>query len=96
MKQWGVDWEWGQARVAGVLDSETVVASSSPCGCARYLLTYPCGFLQKEDLNQITLKIYESLVISQTVVAGSLLSAQKEMDLSFRRKNLIYILWKTS
>lgn len=56
---------------------------------ARHLPTCKRGFLWKEDLDQIILKICESLDRAKPVVAGSLISTQKKMDLSFRRKNLI-------
>lgn len=55
--------------------------------------TYRCRrFLQKEAFgsdNPKKKKKSMTLVIAQTVVAGSLRSIQKEMGLSFRRKNLI-------
>lgn len=55
----------------------------------RRLPTDTCGSRQKEGSGSDSPEKSMNLCLSETVVAGSLLSTQKEMDLSFRRKNLI-------
>lgn len=86
----GQSWGGGRRELPGSLLNSKTSTTFSLCGLAKGICppTNVVSF-RKQGLDQIILKIYESLVIAQMVVAGSLLSIQKEMELSFRRKNLI-------
>lgn len=85
----GQSWGGGRRELPGSLLNSKTSTTFSPCGLAKGICppTNVVSF-RKQGLDQIILKIYESLVIAQMVVAGSLLSIQKEMELSLR-KNLI-------